>query len=269
MALIVIAVHDTEENKRTEYTRRTLESLLKTVDFKKHRLYISDNGSCADTLNLYSVLGNAWAVGGLRENLTIQYNGENLGTAKAVNKGLATRLKNEDGTTAEYCIKMDNDVVIHNPGWVDAMEDAINRMPDIGILGLKRKDLEQRPMHPNAAWRSQIEMLPHEHGQPWRIVEYAEDIMGTCTMYNPRLMDAIGGLRQPGQYGWDDTDYCKRSQMAGFRNAFLPCIEIEHIDVGGDPYCKWKTAHSGELGGVRQQWIKAYMDGSKPLMEVI
>ena len=52
MSLISMAVHDTVENGRTEFTRRTLESLSDTVDWENHRLFIIDNNSCEKTKTL-------------------------------------------------------------------------------------------------------------------------------------------------------------------------------------------------------------------------
>ena len=38
-----MAVHDTEENQKTNCTRRTIESLFNTVDRNKHRIIIVNN----------------------------------------------------------------------------------------------------------------------------------------------------------------------------------------------------------------------------------
>ena len=46
MALIAMCVYDTEENQRSEYTNKTLQSLAQRVDFRKHRLIVVDNSSC-------------------------------------------------------------------------------------------------------------------------------------------------------------------------------------------------------------------------------
>jgi hypothetical protein len=57
MALIAMAVYDTDENGRTDYTARTLKSILDTVNLDRHRVVIVDNASCADTkriLDLFS-----------------------------------------------------------------------------------------------------------------------------------------------------------------------------------------------------------------------
>jgi len=94
--LIVMAVFDTVENKRTEMTRRTLESLFKQVSMVKHRIVVSDNGSCDETQKVYEEIGESCP-------LTVIQNGTNLGTARAVNRGWSLR------NPGEHVIKMDNE----------------------------------------------------------------------------------------------------------------------------------------------------------------
>jgi GT2 family glycosyltransferase len=233
-AMIAMAVYDTEENQRTKYTKQTIDSLLETVDFKKHKLYLVNNNSCEETRKILD--SYCWVNTLL--NIYVIDNLENLGTAKAINQAWALK---EPG---EVLIKMDNDVVINNYGWVEDMETAM-RLGGYGIVGLKRKDLMQ---HPNAKdnWKTQLKMLPHEKGEPWVLVEESEDIMGTVQMFNPTLINKMGGLMQAGVYGFDDTLACIRAKLLGYKLAFLPHIDIDHIDVGGDAYTEWKRKYAGE-----------------------
>lgn len=264
MALIAMAVYDTEENKRSEMTRRTLESLLRTVDFTKHRLIISDNGSCDETYkgvynDFTTSFHNHYAGWDFaRSNYPILIsNGQNLGTAEAINKALFHR------KPGEHAIKMDNDVVIHQSGWVDQMEEAISRDNQIGIIGLKRKDLAQTPW--NKDWPSELIMLPHEPYQRWITVERTADVMGTCTMFNSALLDKVGYLWQPSLYGYDDVMMCHRSHLAGFYNCFLNHIEIDHIDPGGTPYQQWKEKHSGEVTSICGRVLHEYKIGQRSI----
>ena len=230
MALIAMAVYDTVENGRTKYTKETLNSLINTVDEKEHRIIIVDNGSCEETKKLlvaYYHLG-----------IQIITNTENVGTAKAINQAWAYRKPNE------VVIKMDNDVVINNYGWVEEMELAM-KLGGYGILGLKRKDLMQSPNASNH-WKTELKMLPHEKGDNWVVVEESADIMGTVQMFHPELINKMGGLMQAGVYGFDDTLACIRAILLGYKLAFLPHIDIDHIDVGGDAYTEWKRKYAGE-----------------------
>jgi GT2 family glycosyltransferase len=231
MALIAMAVYSTEENKKDEYLLKTLSSLANTVDFTKHRLMLSVNGKTDSTDGIIDAYKSIIS--------KVIYNDTNLGTAEAINKIWFHR------QPGEHAIKMDDDVVIHQAGWVDLMEEAISREPLIGIIGLKRKDLAQTPW--NAQWPSELVMLPHEPYQRWICVERTADVMGTCTMFNSALLDKIGYLWQPSLYGYDDVMACHRSHLAGHYNCFLNHIEIDHIDPGGTPYQQWKEKHSGEV----------------------
>ena len=248
MALIAMAVFDTEENGRTEYTAKTLETLYLTVNTRKHRIVIVDNGSCEATQTL---LNKAARIEVIRLH-------ENIGTAKAVNKAWQLR---KDG---EHCIKMDNDVVIHSRDWVEDMECAIKLDPAIGIVGLKRKDCWEEPSRADF-YKSSLEMLPHVPGEPWVVVERVNHVMGTCQMFNSALLDKIGYLYQPRLYGFDDALAAIRCQVAGFYSCFLPHIEIDHIDTGSTAYQGWKEKHAGEDMAEFNRLKNGYLSGTIPV----
>ena len=229
MALISMCCHDTVENGRSKYTKETIESLVETVDFSKHRIIVTDNDSCEETKNILKDYD---------QFITVITNTENVGTAKAINQAWAQRKPNE------VVIKMDNDVVINNYGWVEEMELAM-KLGGYGIMGLKRKDLLQHPENKDF-WKTELRMLPHEKGDNWVVVEESEDVMGTVQMFHPTLTDKMGGLLQHGLYGYDDTLACIRAKLLGYKLAFLPHIDIDHIDVGGDVYSEWKRKYAGE-----------------------
>ena len=248
MALISLAVWDTEENGRTEYTAKTLETLYLTVNTRKHRIIIVDNGSCEATQKL---LNKAARIEVIRLH-------ENIGTAKAVNKAWQLRKPNEN------CVKMDNDVVIHSRDWVEDMERAIKLDPAIGIVGLKRKDCWEEPSRTDF-YKSSLEMLPHVPGEPWVVVERVNHVMGTCQMFNSELLDKIGYLYQPRLYGFDDALAAIRCQVAGFYSCFLPHIEIDHIDTGATAYQGWKEKHAGEDMAEYNRLKNGYLSGTIPV----
>lgn len=250
-----MAVFDTEENERSDYTDQTLISLRETVDFTKHKLVVADNGSCDLTkrvLKRYQFI---------TDNFTIITLSENVGTAKAVNFGLKLRIP------GETAIKIDNDVVIHQSGWVDEMEETIRRAPEYGIIGLKRKDLRQTPYDPDPNYKSELIQLLHQPGETWITVEETNDIMGTCTMFSSALLDKIGGMVQSGIYGFDDQLMALRSRLAGFKNCFLPHINIDHIDTGLNSYSQEKIRLANEAWPEYHKLHLSYCDGSRGLYE--
>lgn len=254
-----MAVYDTEENGRSPFTKKTLESLFDTVDFTKHRLIVIDNGSCIEAK---AIIADrlCWAMKLSNANVSVIPLPSNLGTAKAINQALKLR------QPGEYCIKMDNDVVFHKSGWVDEMEDVMKRMPSIGILGLKRDDLCESTYSINTDQRSKLIEVPHDNSQRWRVVEECKHVMGTCTMISPALLDRIGYFYQmDGLYGFDDSLLCVRSTIAGYLNCFLLGIDIDHIDPGGTEYTDWKAKYAGEMIGRYAEAERAYKSGMRDI----
>ena len=249
MALISMAVFDTEENNRTEYTKRTLQSLMSTVNLTKHRIHVIDNASCKATKQVLK---------DFEPYITIHTNGQNVGTAKAINIAWKER---EPG---EHCVKMDNDVVIHKKDWCDDLELAIQLDPSIGIVGLKRKDCWENPSHENPHYRSTLALLGGVNDR-WLPIEKVNHVMGTCQMYNSALLDKIGYLYQPSIYGFDDIISAIRCQLAGFYSCFLPHIEIDHIDVGGDAYTLEKQQMVKDQINQYLRIKNQYLSGSKDI----
>jgi len=246
MALITMASYSTYENEKLDCLRRTLECIADTVDLTRHRVIVVDNGSIPEADYIYKVF----------PKFTFIFNGENLGTAGAVNLAWAQR------RPGEHVVKMDDDVVIHSDTWADELEEAIERDPQIGIIGLKRKDLLESPDRTDQ-FKSELGRLPHEPGQAWIDVEWVNHVMGTCQMYNHRLLDKIGYLYQPRLYGFDDSLAAVRCRVAGFKNCFLPHIRIDHIDRGDTPFQAWKHKVSLEDMGAYNQIKHEYETGKR------
>ena len=249
MALIAMCCFDTDENNRTQYTKRTLQSLMQTVNMARHRIIVVDNASCEATKRVLRYFDPYIKV------ITL---GQNLGTAKGINMAW---LEREPG---EHAIKMDNDVVIHSTGWVEEMEEAIMLDSKIGIVGLKRKDCWEKPTHENPHYKSTLELLGGVNHK-WIPIEKVNHVMGTCQMYNSDLLDKIGYLYQPRLYGFDDIISAIRCHIAGFYSCFLPHIDIDHIDTGGDEYTTQKQDMVQEQ--LTQYYLirKQYLNGQRDI----
>lgn len=258
MALICMAVWDTEENNRTWMTDQTLLSLLRTVDWNRHRLIVSDNGSCEKTLALYETMIDEYFPNG---KMDVIYNGTNLGTARAVNKGIILR------RPGEHICKIDNDCVIEEKNWLDRLEDCVERDPSLGVVGLKRKDLAEHPFHPDEhPYKSKLVMLKPIPGQRWLIVEQVNHVMGTCQLVNSALLDKIGYYYQAGGlYGFDDPLLALRCHLAGFWCAFWPHVEIHHIDPGDSPYQKWKEDYAAITMPAYQHVAESYKNNTRSI----
>ena len=245
-----MAVYDTPENNRHEQTGQTLECMHEAGIFKRHDVYVIDNGStCERTKHMFRTFCP----------FKVIETGKNLGTAGAINQAWKHRASDQPA------VKMDNDVLTTNPHWPEKMIEALERDSRIGIVGLKRKDCWEHPTHENADLRSELYMLPHEPGQRWIVGEKVFHVMGTCQMYSPALLEKIGYLYQPGLYGYDDVLAAHRCHAAGMWSVFLPHIEIDHIDPGNTPYQSWKERTAGEKTQEVIEIAKQYRTGIRSI----
>ena len=248
--LIAACVYSTDQYNRLATTRRWFETMRDTVDWSRHRLIVSDNGSHQPMFDLYKEF---------QEQLLFKVldNGSNLGTANAINRAWRER---EPG---EHAVKCDHDWIVHQAGWADYFEDVFYRDPEIGIIGLKRRDLDERPW--GEGWKqSTLRMLPQEKGQRWLAVEEVNHVMGTCQGYSNALLEKIGYLYQGNwPYGFDDSLAAARAAIAGFKSAFIVGFDIEHIDMGGDEYTDWKHKVAGDAMRWFNHTRKQYQSGKK------
>ena len=248
--LIAIAVYDTKENERTAYTVHTYNSLKHVIDPKTTRIIFIDNGSCEETKTFLRSIK--------AKNVSVITNETNIGTAEAINLALRTRKQ------GEYCVKLDNDVYFHE-SWVEKLVKCFELNPNLGILGLKRKDIPNSPY--SEQYPTKLEFVDgpdHFINDPWLTIEICDDIIGTCTMFNPKLLDKIGYLYQPGIYGFDDVLMCARSKLANYINAFFPSVEIDHMDNGLNPYTEWKKRYAGlhlsKISGILEDYASGERD---------
>lgn len=258
-----MAIYDTIANQRTEYTEKSLASLLETVDFNKYKLDIIDNDSCQDTKELLIKFKQQFEDSFNPSNLWIYTSEYNKGTAKAINLSIAKRDKD-----TSIC-KVDNDVVFDTKNWLDILVTVATRVPDIGICAAKRNDLGQSPLSPNPEWRTELHMCPHNQSEPWIVYETCtSDVMGTVCLYTSRLLDKTNFLWQSDVYAWEDIEISYRAQVAGFRNCFVPAnITIHHIDRGDNEYVQVKRDIAAKSGQQLQERLKQLFAGELPVWQ--
>jgi GT2 family glycosyltransferase len=97
------------------------------------------------------------------------------------------------------------------------------------------------------------------------MIEWCDDIIGTVHMISPKLFEKVGYLWQPSQYGWDDCLMCLRSTLSGFRNAFYPLIEIEHIDTKPNPYWEYKRKITHLYWNKFEEAKDDFISGKRPI----
>jgi GT2 family glycosyltransferase len=235
--LIAIPLWDTVENRRSQLTQKVIPQLLATIR-PTDRVIVSDNGSCAETKCFLGQLHDP--------RLKVIHNPTNLGIAGGTNVAW------KEALPGEVVCKMDNDCFIKDDNnWPELIETVFALNPDVGILGLKRKDVAESPTAAEPHYRSKLFFADHVPGGKWIVLEEVQHVMGTCYCFNPKMLPDFGYLSQPGTvYGFDDSLAAVRAQKLGYKTCFLPQVEIDHLDPDNtqatDPYVSWKSQQAGE-----------------------
>lgn len=262
--LIAVPVYDTEANGRAELTQKVLPQLLETISAGV-RVVVYDNGSCAVTKDFLTQFNLDHP-----SVFDVVFGDRNIGIADAVN-----RIWRNFSMPNEVLCKMDNDCFIRDKGWTDVIKFAFKRNPDIGILGLKRKDVEEHPNHIIPHYKSRMYYVNHKPGEKWIPIEEVNHVMGTCYSFNPSMLRHFGYLQQPDTvYGFDDATSAVRAHKIGYKTCFLPHIEIDHLDIDLNSdkhkvYTEWKSQQAEDGGPryssyakqIKSGKLSAYYDG--------
>lgn len=202
---LIIPVHN-----QYSYTRNLIEGIYRYTDVPFH-IYIIDNASTDETVDLHKIYTN---------RITVVHNRENRGWCGGVNQGVALGRN-------PYVVFMNNDIEV-SQGWLGNMITFLNTHPKIGAVG----PLDSSP----ADWQcvdrvrqQQVPQIPkfltedlHERN---RILQYHFQRAGIliegmlaffCVVLKRRTVDAIGLLDESFNGGGDDDDYCRRLRKSGY-----------------------------------------------------
>ena len=192
-------------------TRDCIDSLVKHTHYP-YRIIIVDNGSQQETMEYLKSLRE-------RRDLDILLirNEQNVGFVKAGNQGLAA-------ATAPYVCLLSNDTLFGD-GWLTEIIKVAEGNPEIGIV--------------NPFFNTSGEYLPDDSA----VDSYAKGLkglkgkwqemgqcVGFCMFIKKQVMDKIGLLDEIfAPYFFEETDFCRRADKAGFKCAMAKASYVYHI----------------------------------------
>jgi len=253
---------------RRELVEFSIRSWLENFAANLFTLVVVDNASEDSTFDFLKELANEGSLLAIRLK-------QNCGTAPALN--LAWLLREE----GQHAIKADSDIVVHTKGTLRRMVEVADAFPSLGIVGLKRPDLIERPDHPDLFYRSRIVGLRKD--EVFYVLEFCHHIMGSFTLYNKAVLEDFGFLyqfqdeRQGPAYGFDDALACFRMKALKKATCFLRAwvdetgrkeVRISHIDpgeAGGDDflseYTRWKQKVAAKTIARYRELASAFLAG--------
>jgi glycosyltransferase involved in cell wall biosynthesis len=205
-----------------EYTKACLDSLHRVTDRANVDFVVVDNGSTDGTVEYLESL----------TRITPLLNKENLGFARGNNTALRLIDRSRD------VILLNNDTEIHDSLWVSKLQQSAYRDEKIGIVGCRIRriagDMFQHAgtyMPDFTHWGQQIgggEKDINQYNQDHDV----EGVVFACVYIKRTVMDRIGYLDEDYFSYFEDTDYCLKAKLAGFRVVNCGGLTILHREHG-------------------------------------
>jgi GT2 family glycosyltransferase len=211
---------------RWDLTRRCLETLKAHTDLAEAEVIAVDNGSTDETPARLAEM--PW--------VRVVTNLSNLGYVRGNNAGIAAAPPDAD------VVLLNNDVEIHQDGWLDALREMAYAAPDVGIVGCRLVLPDGRLLHAGtyvlAGTLGGQQIAALEIGALEKDVnQYArtrdvEGITFACAYLKREVLAKIGGLSEKFRSYFEDTDYCLRAKEAGFRTILCGAVTLVHHEHG-------------------------------------
>jgi len=179
-------------------TQRCLEAVRKKTR-TPHRLILIDNGSEEGTRKYLEGLAESPSWTGV-----LVRNEKNRGYIQAVNQGLKI-------STAPYVCLLNNDIVV-TAGWLERMIEFAGSHPEAGLVNPQQNHDPGKPMPDDLEGfaASQVDTR-------WGWMEL-DHCTGGCLLIKREVIEKIGFLDETyGQGYYEDNDYSRRAQRAGYR----------------------------------------------------
>lgn len=229
MMLSVIAVN----YNSSALLKECLSSLVSTIGNEPFEFLAIDSGSREEEVERLMTLKGT--------GVEILLNRENIGYARAVNKGI----RNAKGDI----ILISNPDVVYQPGCIKAMANALLELPRCGAVG------------PKTWWdRGMTFLLPNEFITPFRIIKAdilrasktmgnvilkgwlkrtagywlaekpvtQEMLSGASIMTTKKVLDEVGGFDESFPLYFEDADWSLRVRKAGYHLYMEPLAKIVH-----------------------------------------
>ena len=232
---------------RWQLTERLLQSLERFTDLSGTETILVDNGSEDQTSRASTAF--PW--------LRVLTQEQNLGFSRGCNAGIRAAQEQSD------ILLLNNDVEILEPGWLEELQRCAYASAENGVVGARLTMPDGRLLHagtridPDTCWGQQIGSLELELNQ------YGDDrivqgVVFACAYIKRDVLDKVGLLSEEYESYFEDTDYCLRSSLQGFRTVCCGSVTLRHDQHGttaSDPDFR-RRVFAASQSVFRRKWSK-------------
>jgi len=205
---------------RRELLRACLHSLARQ-SHGSFEVVVVDNGSTDGSAVLVEEIAKSYPV-----RMRLIANTANLGFCAANNQGISA-------TEAELVALLNNDAEAE-PGWLEALEQAVRKAEDVGMAASKvlvwedptRIDKCGHLIYPDGQNRGRGSGQT-DRGQ----FDHTEEVLwpdGCAAMYRRAMLEDVGGFDEDFFAYADDAELGLRARWAGWRCLYTPAAVVRH-----------------------------------------
>ncbi len=199
---------------------KCLDSILKNTIYPNYEIIVVDNGSTDSSTEFIEKKF---------QGVKLIKLGENLGASKGNNIGI-------ENAKGKYIVKLDNDIEIITPDWLNIAVKIFELDRRVGIIGCKLMYPDGKIQHAGAEINflgpglvRHIGAGDHPDKEEYNIQKDEDYVTGAAMFIKSEVIKKIGKFDEifyPVYF--DETDFCFRARKAGYRVIYTPNIEIIH-----------------------------------------
>lgn len=204
-----------------------LESILEKTTYPNYEIVLLDNGSDeAETIKLIET----WKQKEPNRFKHIVY--DVPFNYSKINNYAVTQ------SSGDYLLFLNNDIEVISPGWLTAMVEQAQRS-SIGAVGAKMYYEDDTLQHGgvvlgigDAAGHSHRHAHRDDYGYVGQLlaVNNYSAVTAACLMCRREVFESVGGFDEALGVAFNDVELCIRIQNAGYRNIWLPHVELYHYE---------------------------------------
>jgi GT2 family glycosyltransferase len=139
-------------------------------------------------------------------------------------------------STGTYVLLLNNDTEVITPDWLEAMVEQAQR-PSIGAVGAKLLYEDGTVQHAGVVIGiGGVAGHSHKYAQrdapgyfaTLQTTNNFSALTAACLMVRRDVFDEVGGFDESLAIAFNDVDFCLRVRDAGYRNVYLPHVELYH-----------------------------------------
>lgn len=167
-----------------------------------------------------------------------------------------------------YLVLLNNDTEVIAEDWLEGFIEQSQRK-EIGVVGCKLLYPNNTIQHAGVILglggaAGHVFVGDHREGPGYfnyiNLLNNYSALTAACIMVRTEIFDEISGFDENYQVEYNDVDFCLRVLEAGYRNVYVPHVELYHHESisRGHPHLTKESyeRHKRELSQLRNQWGK-------------